>query len=151
MVLFFMSCDAPDQLVFEAMTRLAARHDSSEWREIGDGGNVLVLPLSDLQKDPDVDVAWQSEPPAGPLRVQIAKEPMTADLQPVEAGWAIAVPGTDRPEEGVGQIRFEDQSWTLYVTTRPPTGLEALRSIKPPEADEIEDLDAREKWFKDRH
>ncbi len=146
-----MGCDVPDQLVFEAMTRLAARHENSEWRVMGDGMNVLVLPLSDLQEDPDVDVAWQSEPPEGPLRVQIAEQPEAVNIQPAQAGWAVAVPDTGAASDGAGRIRFEDQYWTLYVTTRAPSGLDDLRSLKPPASEEIEDLDAREKWFKDRH
>lgn len=146
-------CDASDQLIFEAMTRLAERHDNSEWSEIAGGLNVLVLPLSNLQNDSDVEVDLRSTSPTNELQVQIARDPEAINHPPEQAGWAIAVPEADYPEEGAGRIRFGGQNWTLYVSSKSPAGhaLDTLRSLKAPELEEIEDIDAREKWFKGRH
>lgn len=146
-----MSCDAPDQTVFESLLKLADRHESADWQETGLGGNVLILPLTDLERDPEIDVNWHATRPTGPLRVRIAQDHQIARSYTGQPGWVLAVPEAEDAPKGAGRISFDGQCWTLIAIAPGIPDPDDLRSLKAPAPDEIEDLDAREKWFRDRH
>ncbi|AZV77713.1 hypothetical protein EBB79_07295 [Parasedimentitalea marina] len=146
-----MSCDASNQQALNAMLKLAVRHENAEWREVGEGTRLLILPLADLEADPATELFWKSARPDKVLGVQIASGQIEAHLLPNQPQSVTAIPGTFDAARGHDHIHFGGLYWTLVAPNQSVPGLDDLRSFKAPEATEVEDLDAREKWFKDRH
>lgn len=138
-----------------ALIELAERHDAAEWQLTDAGENVLAIPLGELSKDPGVELDWRSQALPGTTAVQLFGDPAAAEGDITRLGQSIAIPGDSGPAGGsydaAATIEIGDQRWTLYVATSVPHVRGKGRLPEAPFPREVEDLDAREDWFRKRH